>query len=279
MKKIINKIQKLVLIKKLKEQTNIPGNYEIERDVIICSVNSEELKAQTIRPYGYNLIFTDIKSNNQKNAKQIAKPINYIIENTFFDQKINFLISTPFCSITFKKCVFKEGIFIDGKNVNFIDCSFEACEYSKDDVVPNNHFHIMTIGNDVENIKFINNILKVTNVTNPVIHIWIKAKNIALINTNLINLSSLELTCETLMLNNSSITTKKTNISAESIEEHNSVVITVKEVSEESAPANEEITCNMLNEQSEGMEYDSSKNAFVKRLIKVKEGKNEKENI
>ena len=132
----------------------------------------------------------------------------------------------------------------------------------------------MTVGSAVQNIKFINNLLRITNVTNPIIDIWIAAENIELTNSNIVNLNSLELTCDTLSLNKTSITTKKSCITAKSIEECNSVLITVKVAPEETLPGvDEKSKMDIVTKQNEEKLNDYPKNIFVKKLIKKKENK------
>lgn len=258
------KIKKLLSKIKLKKEISSLGEYKVEDDTIMCYVTGENLKKQSKAANGYNLIFEEIKTN----SKEKNKKVHYIIENIFFDKRINLIISQN-CNIIFKNCTFRDGIFISGRYVTFEDCKFEACVYSEDDVIPEKHFYIMTTGSSVDTIKFIDTLLKIKNIPNPIVEIWLNAKKIELHNTNMTGINALEINCDKLTLDNSSISSRKNKITAKSVEETNSAVITVKLVREEELLAEEHHETIEIITDTEII-YDSESPTNGKKLIRKK---------
>lgn len=126
---------------------------EIEDSKIICYVDNNSLEKNKSQTFGYDYTFldTDYFKHNQDIIKQydIDKPIYYVIENMFFNDKIRFHLKKN-SHIIFKNCTFTSSIELCGNKEG--EVIFENNTYSI-----NKKINIMEkpiICADVRNIKF-----------------------------------------------------------------------------------------------------------------------------
>ena len=208
------------------------GKCEIYEDKIICHVNEEKLKKNSNGPYGYNIIFSGVKIPYKKYHKttkilsryerlsrkyDLDKPIYYVIEGVTFYKKINFLMTLKNHNIVLKNCTFHGKIFIDFMDkIIFINNKYKAYENSTDPFVSSDEFTIRTAGNknDINKIEFIEDNIAILSGT---LKLHLDAKSIHMSNTSMQHVSEINLNTDSLVMEESNITTTELKLNSQNI--------------------------------------------------------------
>lgn len=193
------------------------GRYEILEDKIICYVDKEKIKNK----YSELLQLHGI-SKKDKGAKKckLDKPVQYIIEGIKFTKNIE--ISSYYdAEIIFRNCTFAGSIKIDHassivfENNKYISKSFFSKE--KQEVVCN-QFWLSSRKNEVDSIKFINDNLFAFNAEKSKMNLYLFAKKIEFLNSNIDTNRLLLIDTKDLKITNSDINSNELYITSNNIE-------------------------------------------------------------
>lgn len=235
-KKIYEILRKYVA----KRATGNLGKVKISDDEIICYVDGKKLKKKEKYLHRYNLIFRCIPSSEETyRIYRVDKPVHYIIENVDFDMEINIMASMKNCHVTFENCTFTAGVGIDfADHLTFKNNIYSAQSYKNyRSIYKEGEFCISTkaIKDEVNKIEFINDavevedlqfipIIKGTDVSrktyhekNPIVQIWLYAKEIIFKNSDISDVKSIEIGADELYLTKANISSEETEINAETI--------------------------------------------------------------
>lgn len=247
-----NKIYEMLRMHVAKRATHNLGKVEITDDEVICFVDGKKLKKKMKDIYcnRYNIMLYNIPSSDEiYRMYKVNKPVHYIIKNVDFDKKINISAAMKKCHITFENCSFKTWVAI-----SFADhITFKNNTYNVNDIrysysiIPHGEFHISTRRvHEVNKLEFINDKIKVEDVETiqggnvkdinkkqrnkkdkkSAIEMWLHAKEISFINSEIIDAESLELDTEKLIIENSNIDAKELSLYAGDITATNSTINT-----------------------------------------------------
>ena len=223
-----------------KEATYNLGKVEKNDDEIICYVDEKKIKEKEKYINRYNLIFKIVNLIKEKyKIYNLNKPVHYILKNINFDKEINIQGSTRDCHITFIDCTFTGGISIDfADHLTFINNKYVSRNY-KDyfSIIPVGHFYISTRNYkyDINKIEFVNDeiyvpdikqikLIKASKIANKInktkksiVKAWLFAKEVSIINTDIINAESIEVRTNNLHLENEYIISKEIEIESKKI--------------------------------------------------------------
>lgn len=246
------KIYEILRMYVAKRATHNLGKVEITDDEIICYVDGNKLKRQMSEKYlnRYNIILHSIQEGKEiYKTYNLDKPVHYIIKNIDFDKEINIMASMKRCHVTFEECSFKTWI-----SISFADyITFKNNTYSVNDIrysysiIPHGQFCISARRIiEVNKLEFVNDKIKVQDVETieavnvndinkkkigknnkkSVVEMWLVAKEILFINSDIINVDSLELNAEKLTMENSNFDVKEISIYTDDIMSTNSSINT-----------------------------------------------------
>lgn len=222
------------------------GRIEIFDDEITCYVDSKKIKNKDKYLNRYNLIFKLLLSDEEiYKIYNLKKTVHYIVKDVDFDMEVNIQASTKNCHVTFENCTFTAALGIDfADHLTFKNNTYKARTY-KDyrSIIPEGHFYISTRESQINKIEFINDTIDVpdlqyipmikaphgsakNNIKKAITEIWLYAKKISMINTNINNAESMDLTADNLIINNSNIDSKELSIYVKDIMANNSVINT-----------------------------------------------------
>ena len=218
------------------------GKVEIKEDEIICYVDGKKIKKKEKYIHRYNLIFKCIPTKEKKYIKyNVNKPVHYIVKNIEFDKEINIMASMKKCHVTFEKCIFTAAVMIDfADHITFINNTHNAQQYKNYfSYIKEGEFLISTKANknEINKIDVFADSIYVPNVnclpiveypegkiTNrkiePIIEIWLYAKEINIIGTNIIGAKNIEIGADKLIITDSNISSKEIEINAQSFEDY-----------------------------------------------------------
>ena len=222
------------------------GKVEILDDEIVCYVDGKKLKKKEKYLHRYNLIFKMVNPIKEiYKIYNLQKPVHYIVKDINFDMEVNIMASMRKCHVTFENCTFTTLVRIDfADHLTFKNNKYKACTY-KDyrSIIPGGHFYISTGESQNNKIEFINDTIEVPDLkyipvikapdnikTNYIkkanIKIWLYAKNITMTNVNLINVESMDLRADNLIMNDTNIDSKELSIYVKDITANNSTIKT-----------------------------------------------------
>ena len=229
--------------------TGKKGKCEILDNEIICYVDGKRLKKKKKYDHRYNLIFHCIPSKEELyKIYRVDKPVHYIVKDVTFDMEVNIQASIKKCHVTFENCTFKEALGIDfADHITFINNKYEARDHKKYfSLVPEGHFYISTRAdkNEINKIEFLNDNItvediktipmikanernkKINRTKKSIIKLWVYGKEVKFENTNIANAESIEIGTDTLILNDTNISSKEIEISSSLIEATNETIDT-----------------------------------------------------
>lgn len=238
-KKIYELLRKYVA----KRATGNLGKVEIYNDQIVCYVDGRKLKKKEKYIHRYNVIFKCIPSKEEIfKTYNLEKPVHYIIEDVDFDREINIMASMKNCHVTFENCTFTGAVEIDfADHITLINNVYNAQNYKNFySIYKEGEFCISTTSKKgkINKIEFINDDIDVDypetipvyratdkspkkkEIKNPIVEIYLYAKEITMTNTNIINAKSIEVGTENLILNKVNISSKEIEVDATKIESH-----------------------------------------------------------
>lgn len=239
MKKKIYEILRYIVAKKA---THNLGKVKIYDDEIICCVDGKKLKKKEKYLHRYNLMFHSIPSSSELyRIYRVDKPVHYIVENIDFDREINIMSSMKNCHVTFENCTFTGALEIDFadhitfRNNKYKPYTHKSC-YS---IYKEGNFYISTRGkkNEINKLEFLNDkisvedipiipMLKATdigkkplpkNTEKSILRIWLYAKELILIDSDIIGAESIEIGADTLVLEDESLISKEIEIKSNKI--------------------------------------------------------------
>lgn len=244
------KIYEMLRMYVAKRVTHNLGKVEITDDEVICYVDEKKLKKQmketVLNRYNIMLHSIPFKEEIYKIYK-LDKPVHYIIKNVNFGKEINVMASTKNCHVTFENCNFKSWIAISFADyITFKNNTYNVSDYRHIySIVPHGEFHISTRRiTEVNKLEFINDKIKVdsaeiiqaknindiskkkSNTKKGIIEMWLYAKEISFINSEMINIESLELDTEKIIIENSNLDVESLSIFAGDIIANNSTINT-----------------------------------------------------
>lgn len=241
-----NKIYEILRKHVAKMATGKLGKVEILDDEIVCYVDGKKLKKKEKYLHRYNLIFKMVNPIKEiYKIYNLQKPVHYIVKDINFDMEVNIMASMRKCHVTFENCTFTTLVRIDfADHLTFKNNKYKACTY-KDyrSIIPEGHFYISTGESQNNKIEFINDTIEVPDLkyipvikapdnikTNYIkkanIKIWLYAKNITMTNVNLINVESMDLRADNLIMNDTNIDSKELSIYVKDITANNSTIKT-----------------------------------------------------
>ena len=241
-----NKIYEILRKHVAKMATGKLGKVEILDDELVCYVDGKKLKKKEKYLHRYNLIFKMVNPIKEiYKIYNLQKPVHYIVKDINFDMEVNIMASMRKCHVTFENCTFTTLVRIDfADHLTFKNNKYKACTY-KDyrSIIPGGHFYISTGESQNNKIEFINDTIEVPDLkyipvikapdnikTNYIkkanIKIWLYAKNITMTNVNLINVESMDLRADNLIMNDTNIDSKELSIYVKDITANNSTIKT-----------------------------------------------------
>lgn len=238
-KKIYKQLRKLVA----KKATGNLGKVEIYDNEIICYVDGKKLKKKEKYMHRYNLIFKCIPLKEEiYKTFNLEKPVHYIIEDVDFDREIRIMASVINCHVTFENCSFTGAVEIDfADHITFINNTYNAQNHINFwSICKEGEFYISTKTNktEVNKIEFINDsidvdytdtipMIRATDKSskkkepkNPIIEIWLYAKEIIMTKTDIVDAKSIEVGTDKLVLNKVNISSKEIEVDTTNLESH-----------------------------------------------------------
>ena len=232
--------------------TNNLGKVEITDDEIICYVDGKKLKKEMKERYlnRYNIVLKSIPFKEEiYKICHLDKPVHYIIGDVDFDREIVVMASTKNCYVTFENCKFKTFVGISfADHITFKNNIYEVNDdkyiYS---LIPYGEFHMSTRNvSEVNKIEFINDKIMVDDTPEVrairasdvskelknntykkgIIEMWLYAKEISFIDSDIINAESLELNVEKIIMENSNLDVNELSVYTEDIMSSNSYINT-----------------------------------------------------
>lgn len=217
------------------------GKVVINDDKIVCYVDGRKLKKKEKYIHRYNLIFKCIPSKEEIfKTYNLEKPVHYIIKDTDFDMEIRIMSSTKNCHVTFENCTFTGAIEIDfADHITFINNIYEAQNYKNFwSIYKEGEFCISTRAKkgEINKLEFINDNIDVDypetipvyratdkspkkkEIKNPIVEIWLYAKEIIMTNTDIVNAKSIVIGTDRLLLNATNIRTQELEIDTKNFE-------------------------------------------------------------
>lgn len=239
MKKKIYEILRYMVAKKA---THNLGKVKIYDDEIVCFVDEKKLKKKEKYLHRYNLIFRSIPSNNELyQIYRVDKPVHYIVENVDFDREINIMAAMKNCHVTFINCTFTGALEIDFadhvtfKNNKYKPYTYKSC-YS---IYKEGSFYISTRGNknEINKLEFLNDNISVENTSiipmvkatdigkkalpknteKSTLKVWLYAKELILIDSDIVDAKSIEICADTLRLEDEYLISKEIEIESNKI--------------------------------------------------------------
>ena len=278
-----------------KRATHNLGKIEIIDDEIICYVDGKKLKKKEKYLHRYNLIFKMVNPKKEiYKIYDLHKPIHYIVKDINFDMEVNIKASCRNCHVTFENCTFTTLVGIDfADHITFKNNKYRAITY-KDyrSIIPEGHLYISTADSIINKIEFINDTIyvpdlqyipiikapygsKINNIKKANIQIWLYAKNISMINTNIIKSESMDLTADTLIINNSNIDSKELSIYVKDIAANNSTINTdIADINSEKDNVISQIQNININYNhlfADGIEVNKNEKNIDKQTLKLQQ--------
>jgi len=234
MKKISVFLLKRILFKNVRKY----GKCKILEDKVICFVDEKKLKKHSNDIFWYKLNLYGIPLGYKEIASKYGfdKPVEYVIEGIKFDKRI--LVNSYNADIIFRKCIFSRIVAIDhAANITFENNKY-TLKYANYVYGlmnnPNDYFWLENrdIG-EIECIRFINDDLNTVldnkeskdNGKNLLMKVYLRAKRVEVINSEIKNNTVFLIDTEKLIMENSSINSDEVYITADNIESDNSNVI------------------------------------------------------
>lgn len=239
MKKKIYEILRYIVAKKA---THNLGKVRICDDEIICYVDGKKLKKKEKYLYRYNLMFHSISSSNELyRIYRIDKPVHYIVENVDFDREINIMASMKNCHVTFENCTFTGAIEIDfADHITFKSNKYRPQTYKNYcSIYKNGEFCISTRGNknEINKLEFLNDDISVEdtpiipmvkatdigkkplpkNTEKSILKVWLYAKELILIDTDIVEAESIGIGADILRLEDEYLISKEIEIESNKI--------------------------------------------------------------
>lgn len=234
---MLNKIYELLRKRLAKKATGNLGKVEIHDDEIVCYVDERKLKTKEKYLSRYKLIFKCIPLNNEiYELYHLNKPVHYIVENAIFDKEINIMASMKNCYVTFKNCTFTGAIEIDfADRITFINNTYVAQNYKNIcSIYKEGEFCISTYKNknEINKIEIFNDRIetepsftiptikakekysKVDKVKKPIVEIWLSAREIIIKKTDILDVKSININSDKLLLSNTNIKSEEIEINA-----------------------------------------------------------------
>lgn len=217
------------------------GKVEILDNKIVCYVKGKKIMTRFPGMHRYKLIFNCAPINNEKYRKyDIDKPIHYIVEDIYFDREIDIIAPKENCHITFENCTFTAAIEISSADhITFTNNIYKAQpDRNYLSIYKEGEFCISTRKQfcDVNNLEFINDklvmedielitvchIKDVDKIPKTIkkkcnIELYLNAKEVSIINTDILNVDSIQISAETLDIESSNINSKEIEISSDTI--------------------------------------------------------------
>lgn len=222
----------------LRKSINIKAKYLIEEDRIIGIINNKSLKKRNKKTSMYKFDAHNMRlSSKIKEASNLNKPIEYVIENMEFEKAVKLDALTSNAKFSFKNCTFTKQI---------------AISYADTIILENNEYYdgydvyfqgesFLDVSGYVDNLKFVNdnfvNNTEISNLNSFKPHFGIHAKHIGrleIINSNIqtsdFGTINLEKVNELIGTKDSAMSAPKIYINVDKIENPNITLKATKEI-------------------------------------------------